>query len=393
VIGVDASQQRLDRIWAATVDIPSEDRSRLRRALDEHDLVLTDDAAMLAGVDAVIVCVPTPVDEHLTPDLTALRGACDSVVEHARTGQVIVLTSTSYVGTTEDLLVAPIRARGLQVGVDLFVAFSPERIDPGNADVTQQSVPRVVGGRTPECTVRAAKVISQMTSSVHTVSSPEAAELTKLYENTFRAVNIALVNELADISGALDVQVTEVIDAAATKPYGFMPFTPGPGVGGHCIPCDPHYLLWQLRSRRITMPLVESAMRDIAERPTRVVDRIREQLAARAIPTDKARVVIVGVSYKPNVEDVRESPALEIISRLKALGVDVSFVDPHVSQVIVDGTEMKGSTTPEVLLGGVPDLAVLHTRHFGTSLDWLADVPVVLDATYRAFDAPHRIAV
>lgn len=393
VIGVDANHNRLDRIRATDVDLLPHDQIRLRRALANHTLGLTDDPAVLGGVDAVIVCVPTPIDEHLTPDLTALRAACDSVVMHARPGQVIVLTSTSYVGTTQDLLVEPLRARGLRAGVDLFVAFSPERIDPGNLAVAHDDVPRVVGGRTAECTERAAAVIARMTSRVHQVSSPEAAELTKLYENTFRAVNIALVNELADISGALDVQVTEVIDAAATKPYGFMSFSPGPGVGGHCIPCDPHYLLWQLRTQRISMPLVESAMRDIAERPSRVVDRVREMLAIAAIAPANAKVVVIGVSYKPGVEDVRESPALEIISRLRRLGIEVSFVDPRVSKIVVDGVELHSSDPAELLLGEPPHLAVLHTRHPGVSLDWLESVPVVLDATYRAFDAPHRIAV
>jgi nucleotide sugar dehydrogenase len=392
VVGVDVSTDRLTRIRAMDVDLLPSDHARLRRALELHELTLTDDPAVISGADAVIICVPTPIDEHLTPDLRALSAACESVVSNARAGQTIVLTSTSYVGTTRDMLIAPLEERGMTIGTDVFVAFSPERIDPGNSSVSHDEVPRVVGGQTEECSARAAAVLALMTSRVHTVSSPEAAELTKLYENTFRAVNIALVNELADVSGVLDLQVTEVIDAAATKPYGFMPFAPGPGVGGHCIPCDPHYLLWQLRTHRVSMPLVESAMRDIAERPSRVVQRARDLLASRAIPTDSARVVVVGVSYKPGVEDVRESPALEIIERLQDLGVEVHYVDPYVPHVRVHGHELLGDS-PDELIGRPPDLAVLHTRHPETGLEWLAGVPLVLDATYRAFDAPHRVAV
>jgi nucleotide sugar dehydrogenase len=315
------------------------------------------------------------------------------VVRVARPGQLIVLTSTSYVGTTDDLLVGPLIARGFQMGKDICVAFSPERIDPGNAVFSHEAVPRVVGGATPQCAQRAAELLRRTTHHVHLVSSTRAAELTKLYENTFRAVNIALVNEIADVSGELAVQITEVIDAAATKPYGFMPFSPGPGVGGHCIPCDPHYLLWQLRSKRVSMPLVQSAMNDIAERPARIVARVREELAERQVPLRDARILVVGVAYKPGVADVRESPALEIIERLLGLGADVSYTDPFVPQVWLAGSPLQAATADELRRRPAADLAILHTRHPGAPLDWLEGVPVVLDATYRAFDLPHRVAI
>jgi nucleotide sugar dehydrogenase len=198
---------------------------------------------------------------------------------------------------------------------------------------------------------------------------------------------------MADVSGQLGVQITEVIDAAATKPYGFMPFAPGPGVGGHCIPCDPHYLLWQLRSKRVAMPLVESAMRGIAERPAHIVARVREELADHGIALRGAHVAIVGVAYKPGVEDVRESPALEIISRLTELGAEVSYVDPYVPVIHVDGQRLAAMTPPELLLRRSVDLAVLHTRHPQLTLDWLDTVPIVLDATYRAADLDHRVFV
>lgn len=390
VVGVDANPARLDRIRALDVDLLPEDLVGLRTALDAGSVTVTDDASLLAAVDAIIICVPTPVDDHLTPDLGPLAAACRDVVAIVRPGQLVVLTSTTYVGTTDDLVVRPLERRGFRVGTDVFVAFSPERIDPGNAAFAHRHVPRVVGGATPECTRRAAALIARSTGYVHPVSSTRAAELTKLYENTFRAVNIALVNEIADASRQLDVTVTEVIDAAATKPYGFMPFTPGPGVGGHCIPCDPHYLLWQLRSRRVSMPLVESAMNCIAGRPSRVVARIREELGDRRIALRGARIVVIGVAYKPGVADFRESPALEIIDRLTELGADVSYLDPMVPEVTIGGRTARSLTAPPPV---APDLVVLHTRHPGQQLGWLAGVPAVLDATYRAFDIDNRVSI
>ncbi len=214
----------------------------------------------LRSADAVIVCVPTPVDDHRAPDLGALGSACATVVEYAQPGQLLLLTSTTYVGCTHDLLVEPLRRRGLVAGRDIAVAFSPERIDPANERYPADRVPRVVGGATASCAGRASQVVAAVAPDVHVVSSAEAAEMTKLYENTFRAVNIALANELASVSRTLNLDAMEVIAAAATKPYGFFPFYPGPGVGGHCIPCDPHYLLWQLRALHHRAPLVEEAM-------------------------------------------------------------------------------------------------------------------------------------
>ena len=274
VVGVDLNPARLHDIRVGTVDLVPADIARLETALAEQSLVVSGSAEAIGQAATVIICVPTPVDRHLVPDLRALRGACGTVVSHATDGQVIVLTSTSYVGTTRDLLVRPLVQRGFSVGKDLYVAFSPERIDPANEKYPQEIVPRVVGGVTTDCTERAAAAIGTYAHRVHPVSSPEAAELTKLLENTFRAVNIAMINEIADLSDTLGIEITEVIDAASTKPYGFMPFTPGPGVGGHCIPCDPHYLLWQLKESRVALPVVEQAMTSIAQRPRQVVRRV-----------------------------------------------------------------------------------------------------------------------
>jgi UDP-N-acetyl-D-glucosamine dehydrogenase len=356
------------------------DLVRLRSALDRGTLTLHDDPGALEGADAVVICVPTPIDRHLAPDIRALRAACATAVAAARPGQVIVLTSTSYVGTTRDLLLEPLRARGLRPGADLAVAFSPERIDPGNAGHPQHAVPRVVGGYTVDCGSRAATVMAQVAPTVHLVSSPEAAEFVKLYENTFRAVNIAFANEMADVARGLGLDVVETIDAAATKPYGFMPFTPGPGVGGHCIPCDPHYLLWQLRAQRQRPSLVDEAMAKIASRPGQVVARAVEVLGDRGRPVRGARVLVVGVAYKPGVQDVRESPALEVLTGLAHRGAEVAYTDPYAPEVTVAGTRLRSEDRAE---DGDWDLVIVNTLHPDVDPSWLRDVPAVLDASFR----------
>ncbi|MFY1623255.1 nucleotide sugar dehydrogenase [Micromonospora sp. WMMD723] len=390
VTGVDISPDRLDDIRADRADLLDDDRDRLRETLRATDpaLRLTTAVAEIADADTVLICVPTPVDRHLAPDLTALRAACAAVVAHARPGQTIVLTSTSYVGTTRELLVEPLAARGLRVGQEVFVAFAPERVDPGNDRHRQELTPRVVGGTTGECTARAAAALARITPLVHRLGSPEAAEMTKLLENTFRAVNIALANEFADLCRDLHLDVTEVIDGADTKPYGFMAFQPGPGVGGHCIPCDPHYLLWQVRGQRREAPLIETAMRGIAARPRRVVDRVRELLAGAGRPLFGARVLLAGVTYKPGVADVRESPALEIIGELVRAGADVAFVDDLVDTVRTpDGQLLHRVADPA---DREWDLVVVHTRQSGLDEAWLRGQPMVLDATYRLAGLPRR---
>lgn len=390
VIGLDVSAQRLNAVRGAAVDLLPDDMARLQTHLSSPDWELTGAADRLAEADAVIVCVPTPVTPELVPDLSALSAACASVVSHARPGQTIVLTSTSYVGCTRDLLVLPLLERGLVPGRDVHVAFSPERIDPGVKGHSPATTPRVVGGVTEECAKRAMAVLEPTCPLVHPVSSCEAAELTKLLENTFRAVNIAMINEFADIAGELGLPIDEVIDAAATKPYGFMRFSPGAGVGGHCIPCDPHYLLWQLRARRVTAPVIEAAMTGIATRPRRVVTRLREELAKHGRALSDAAVHIIGVAYKPGVADVRESPALEIIAACRAEGATVSFADPLVPRIgLPDGSVLDATHGP----AAHADIVLVHTRHPGHDLGWLGDHPAVLDATYRLSEVPQRAVV
>ncbi len=391
IIGIDVNSERLREILAGEADLGEPDRVRLDAALSDGVLELTADPAAMAKADAVIICVPTPVDGDFVPDLGALRGACASVVEHARPGQTLILTSTTYAGTTRELLAEPLERRGLRVGSDVFVAFSPERIDPGNENHLQRETPRVVGGVTPECTSRAAAVIGQLTDMVYVVSSPEAAEATKLYENIFRAVSLALANEFADACGSLGLDPVEVTLAAGTKPYGFLGTLPGPGVGGHCIPCDPHYLLWQLGRQGRRSPLIEQAMTSIRLRPSRVAERAQEVLAADGSGLAGARVLVVGVAYKAGVQDLRESSALPLIVDLLAEGAEVGYYDPLIPRIqLPDGREMRTENAPA---GSGWDLAVIHTLHPDVDYSWAQDCPRVLDATYQFAGASHSVVV
>jgi nucleotide sugar dehydrogenase len=391
VTGVDTSAARLDEIRSGAPDISPAQRAKLAAALESPAFALSSQAGSLAAADAIVICVPTPVDDAFRPDLRFLQTACETVVAHAQRGQTIVLTSTSYVGTTRELLEEPLIRRGLQPGTDVFVAFSPERIDPGNRSYEQEAVTRVVGGVTEACTEAAAQVLGQIASHVHRVSNPETAELTKLYENTFRAVNIAFANEMADATRHFGLDIAEVSDAAATKPYGFMRFTPGAGVGGHCIPCDPHYLLKGLHDRRGRAPIVERAMAAIAARPGQVADRAVAILEACGARVAGARVLVVGAAYKPGVQDVRESPAVEVLRQLSERGADVSYHDPLVRSLRL---------TPALTLLSQPhpepheyDLVVVVTTHRGSDYSWLEGCERVLDCTYNYAGGPRRFLI
>jgi nucleotide sugar dehydrogenase len=402
VIGIDSSERRLADIREGTADLLPVDRGRLEEALADPQRIceppggparlrLTLEAGALGEADAVVICVPTPVDEAFQPDLRFLQIACDTVVRHARPGQVVILTSTSYVGTTGDLLVAPLRDRGFRPGEDVFVAFSPERIDPGNTTWRQEAVPRIVGGVTRACTQAATAVLGRIAGRIHQVSSPEAAELAKLYENSFRAVNIAFANEMAGVSRRFGLDPIEVTEAAATKPYGFMAFYPGPGVGGHCIPCDPHYLLGGLREAQATAPVLERAMEGIAGRPREVVTRAVELLESRDVAVACSRVLVVGAAYKPGIQDIRESPALEILRELAAKGAVVAYHDPLVRSLSLEGgLALLSVAQPDP---GDYDLAIVVTAHSGFDYSWLDEVEQVLDCTYRTVTPAARALI
>jgi UDP-N-acetyl-D-glucosamine dehydrogenase len=388
VIGIDRDQRRIDAIEAGAVDLIEADRRRLDKSVHQETFQLTSDSSRMAEADAVLVCVPTGLDQHLMPDLGPLKSACAAMVAAARPGQTLILTSTSYVGTCQRLLVDPLTARGFTVGKDIFIASSPERIDPGNVTHTQAETPRVLGGVTAKCTAMARRVVSVLTPAVHSVRSPEAAEMTKLYENSFRAVNIALANEFAEICVGFSLDPIEITNAAASKPYGFMAFNPGPGVGGHCIPCDPHYLLWQLRATHNDAPLVTQAMNAIAERPKQVVDRVLNALSSTGKGMAGTRIVVVGVAYKPGVQDVRSSSALDIINHLIDKGAKVDYYDPLVPSIrLAGGGSLDSAVQPR---GGDWDLALIHTVHSGHDYEWVTHCPTVIDATYRFEPASTR---
>jgi len=375
IIGIDISQSRLAAIRDGRAELLDAEQEALAAHLSAGEFDLTDDIAELAAAAVVIVAVPTPIDEQRRPDLRPLRGACAALVQHARAGQTLVLTSTTYVGTTREMVVAPLAERGLTAGEDIFVAFAPERIDPGVKSHAQQRTPRVVGGVTEECFERAQAVLQHTCSYVHAVSSPEAAEMAKLTENTFRATNIALAFEFSEAARHYGLDPIEVIDAAGTKPYAFMKHYPSTGIGGHCIGVDPHYLLEPLRDEGLNVPVMASVMDTVAKRPGRFAERAVELLGGKA----DGRVLVVGACYKPGVADLRESAALEIIGDLDQAGVHVDYHDPLAESFQQDG-RMWISVPPST--EGY-DVVILTVAHPGQDLSWLSEAPVVIDGTYR----------
>jgi UDP-N-acetyl-D-glucosamine dehydrogenase len=311
-------------------DVPS---GELKKLVDEGRIRATLDMAAAAEAEAVVIALPTPLSSQREPDLTIVRGAVEELAPHLRRGQLIVLESTTYPGTTREVLQPILESNGLKAGEDFHLAFSPERVDPGRADWTTHNTPKVVGGLTPACTERAAELYRGAVETIVPVSSPEAAELTKLLENIFRAVNIALVNELAQLCERMDLDVWEVVEAAETKPFGFMSFKPGPGLGGHCIPIDPFYLTWKAREYDFYTEFIELAGKINANMPYFCRSLISQALNHGAQKSLKgSRLLVLGVSYKADVDDVRESPAEKIIQLLQKAGADVAYHDPHVAE-------------------------------------------------------------
>jgi UDP-N-acetyl-D-glucosamine dehydrogenase len=322
----------------------------------------------MAACDAVLVCVPTPLTPNREPDLVPLLDASRALAEVARAGQLIVLESTTYPGTTREQLVPLLEQRGLKVGESINVAFSPERVDPGRTDYTLRNTPKLVGGVTPECTERAVELYGRICDAVIPVSTPEVAEMAKLLENIFRSVNIALVNELAVLAERMDIDIWEVIDSAATKPYGFMRFEPGPGMGGHCLPVDPFYLAWRAREFHMSTEFIELAGKINQQMPRYCVERIQRALNDVSKPVRGSRVGLLGVSYKGGVGDIRESPALRIIGELAELGAVLSYHDPYVPALPEFG--LQSSPLSDVMDA---DAVVLVTAHPGVDYAALAE--------------------
>ena len=388
IIGIDASPRRLQAIRDGEADLLEGEQQALGGHLADEGFVLTDSIDALSAADLVLICVPTPIDDQQRPDPEVLKRACASVVEHACAGQTFVLTSTTFVGTTRELLVEPLAQRGLEAGKDVFVAFAPERIDPGVPDHEQLSTPRVIGAVSETCFRRASELLRHTCRELHRVSSPEAAEMVKLYENTFRAVNIALAFEIGEACRTLELDPVEVTEAAATKPYGFMAHYPSAGVGGHCIGVDPHYLLHPLRELGRPATVAEEALRKVAGRPRHVVWRAHELLVEAGRRLVDSRVLVVGASYKPGVADSREAPALEIIERLHGEGAHVDYHDPLVPELEIAGRILH-SVDPDPrrdASGFGPedyDLIVIVTIHPQLDYGWLRRCPLALDCTYR----------
>jgi UDP-N-acetyl-D-glucosamine dehydrogenase len=398
IVGIDVSPRRLDAIRAGAAELLESEREDLNKHLAGDGFSLTDRIEALDAADLVLICVPTPIDEERLPDPAILQRVCAEVVRHARPGQTLVLTSTTYVGCTRELLVDPLAERGLGIGEDVCVAFAPERIDPGVSGHEQLRTPRVIGGVTETCFRRAAELLRHTCAHLHRVSSPEAAEMVKLYENTFRAVNIALAFEIAEACRLHGLEPIEVTDGAATKPYGFMAHYPSAGVGGHCIAVDPHYLLHPLRELGRPAPMAEEALRALAGRPRHIAWRAHEILVELDRRLSDARILVVGVSYKPGVADTREAPAVEIIERLRAEGAHVDYHDPLVPELPLGGADGESlcGVDPDPRRDGSGfgpedyDLAILATVHPDHEYGWLARCPAVLDCTYRTLGGRRR---
>ena len=381
VVGIDASERRVGELLAGRSPIDDVDDARLRSGLSNGFRIVGPDKASLESADAVFVCVPTPITATKDPDLGPVLSAAALVRENLRPGMLIVLQSTTFPGTTGGPFRTELERSGLVAGRDFDLAFAPERVNPGDPASAGRAIPRLVGGLTPEATARAAALLGRINERVVSLSSPDAAELAKLLENVFRNVNIALVNQLALLCERMGIDVWEVIDAAATKPFGFMRFTPGPGVGGHCIPVDPYYLAWRAREFDFVDRFVELAGDINLAMPRHVVDLVAEALNDRGRALKGARVGVLGVAFKPNVRDPRNSPAADVIAGLRARGAEVSFHDPHVvSFRASDGVETGSTALPDLLASS--DVVVVVTAH--EAIDWdavYANASLVVDTT------------
>jgi UDP-N-acetyl-D-glucosamine dehydrogenase len=362
VVGYDVSQRVVDLLMAGQSHIQDVPADAVQAAVASGKFLATTVEDQLHACDAISIAVPTPLSKTRDPDMAYVLSAADAIARQAHPGLCVVLESTTYPGTTRELLQPRLEAKGLTVGEDIFVAFSPERVDPGNPLYHTRNTPKVVGGITPACVDVATALYESCIDTVVPVSSPEAAELVKLLENTFRAVNIGLVNEIAIVCDKLGVNVWEVIDAAATKPFGFMKFTPGPGIGGHCIPLDPHYLAWKMRTLNYKTRFIDLASEINSHMPEYVVQKVADALNDVRKAVRGSRVLVLGVAYKRDIDDVRESPALDVIRLLEERGGHVEFHDPFVTEFREDGHTRRGVELSDEMLRWA-DAVVVVTDH------------------------------
>ena len=363
VTGIDVDQEKVKKLNRGENYIQDVEDVSVANAVAINQLSATSDFSVIQNLDAISICVPTPLNKQKNPDISHINSVMKNMKDFIHHNMLIVLESTSYPGTTRELVLPKLESKGLRVGYEFYLCFSPERVDPGNKKYKTANTPKVLGGITPNCVVMGELLYKTIVDEVVMVSSPESAEMVKLLENTFRAVNIGLANEVAIMCEKLGVDVWEVIDAAATKPFGFMKFTPGPGLGGHCIPIDPHYLSWKLKALDYNARFIQLAGEINTAMPLHVVGLVQEGLNQQRKSIRGSQILVIGVAYKKNVDDVRESPALDVMKLLENDGAELSFYDPYVSFVKLNGNGINGhkSLTEENLKNS--DAVIIMTDH------------------------------
>jgi UDP-N-acetyl-D-glucosamine dehydrogenase len=376
VTGIDLSPSKVAKVNAGESYIADIDQGVFKSLVDAGKISASGDFGVISELDTVNICVPTPLRKTKDPDMSYIVSACQQIAKYFHKGMLVILESTTYPGTTYELVLPMLESADMKVGRDFFLCFSPERVDPGNAQYQTHNIPKVVGGCTPACTDAGALFYRQALQTVVPVSSTQVAEMVKLLENTFRMINIGLANEIAMMCGRMGINVWEVIEAAATKPFGFMAFYPGPGLGGHCIPIDPFYLSWKSKQAGIEARFIELAGYINGQMPLFVVDKVQNALNDQGKPVKGSRIHILGVAYKQDIDDMRESPALDIIQLLERRGAKLSYSDPHVPHVRFDGLEL---CSDEAAMGKA-DCVVIVTAHSGFDYKALVGMaPLIVD--------------
>lgn len=391
----DAKVARLNSGISHIVDVPSEHVKKVREA---DRFCATIDFSEIGVCDVIVICVPTPLRKTKDPDMSYILAAGEEIRKNLRKGQLIILESTTYPGTTDEVLLPIFESSGLRLDEDFFLAFSPERVDPGNPQFQTHNITKVVGGVSDDSTAVSALLYSQVVDNVHPVSSARVAEAAKLWENTFRAINIGMANEMAKVCKALGIDTWEVVQAAATKPFGFMPFYPGPGIGGHCIPLDPHYLSWKARQHGFDSRFITLAEEINSSMPKYVADLVRDAMDEMGRPMKGSKILILGVAYKKDIDDMRESPALSVIDLLRSRGAEVSYHDPFVPEVtfdhaytIGDGEPLSNTELTEDLISG-SDCVVICTEHSGVDYSRVCSLARIIVDTRNALDDELRSA-
>jgi len=384
VLGIDTDERKVESIQEGTSYVQDVTTEEVARHVSTGRLVATTDFSVLREVDAVSICVPTPLRKTGDPDLSFILDVTDTLAEFVHPGMVVVLESTTYPGTTREILLPKLtEANDLAIGENFFLAFSPERVDPGREDWTTINTPKVIGGITKNCSAIASTWYDQALQTVVPVSSSEVAEMTKLLENTFRMINVGLVNEMAIMCRRLGIDVWEVVEAAATKPFGFMKFTPGPGLGGHCIPIDPLYLSWKLRTLNYNARFIDLASEINTNMPRYVVGIIQDALNLHIKPIKNSQILVLGAAYKPNIDDLRESPALDVIGLLRQKGAMVTYHDPYISQIQQDDWKLD-SVTDVIEEASKADCVVIITDHASYDYGKLLEVSTLIVDTRNA---------